>query len=159
MARSVDGVTNCDALKIWLFINTLKGAAFVWHVQLPTNSITVWVNLKEKFILHFQEENQPITMAHLCNTKQNENKSSLDFVKRWRELSFKDPDLLSHKAIVGICKNNLKTEVRSLIVGVRTKTMVQLIEAAAEAKGILIELKKNSPKAKPSSPAITFVTT
>lgn len=88
-------------------------------------------------------------MVHLCNTKQNENASSQDFLKRWRELSYKCLDAPLYKAIVGLCKNNLKA--RSHIVGVGTKTMARLIEAAPEAEGIFAELKKNSPKEEPSS--------
>lgn len=71
-------------------------------------------------------------------------------------MSYKCPNALSHKSIVGLCKNNLKAEVRSLIVGAQTKTMVQLIEVAIEVKGILTERKRNSPKMESSSPTITL---
>lgn len=81
-------------------------------------------------------------MAHLCSTKQNEDKSSQNFVKRWGQLSYKCPDAPSHKFIVGLCKRNLKAEVRSLIVGIRTKMIAQLIEAIAEAE----EFSQNSKK-------------
>lgn len=48
-----------------------------------------------------------------------------------------------HKAIVGLCKNNIKAEVHSLIVEIRTKTMAQLIEVVVEDEEVLAELKKN----------------
>lgn len=53
MAGSVEGVANCDALKIRLFIGTLKASVFDWYVQLPANSITSWANFEKKFLLHF----------------------------------------------------------------------------------------------------------
>lgn len=53
-------------------------------------------------------------------------------------------DVSSHNAIVGLCKNNLKVELHSLIVGIWTKTMARLIEAVVEAKGIPVKLKKSS---------------
>lgn len=59
-------------------------------------------------------------------------------------MSYECPDAPSHKAIVGLCKNNLNAKVCSLIVGLCTKTMAQLIEASTEAEGFLIELKKGS---------------
>lgn len=49
MAESVEGVANCDALKIRLFIGTLKASVFDWYVQLPANSIRSWANFEKKF--------------------------------------------------------------------------------------------------------------
>lgn len=96
-------------------------------------------------------------MAHLYNTKQNENEFSQDFVKRCYELSYKCPNASSHNSIWAFAKNNLEVEVRSLIVGVRIKTMTWLIEATTEVKGIVAKLKKNPPKVEQLSPAITLV--
>lgn len=96
-------------------------------------------------------------MAHLYNTKQNENEFSQDFVKRCYELSYKCPNASSHNSIWAFAKNYLEVEVRSLIVGVRIKTMAWLIEATTEVKGIVAKLKKNPPKVEQLSPTITLV--
>lgn len=144
VAASLARIANCDALKIRLFVSTFQEAAFDWFMRFPDHSITSWASLEERFLLHLYEKDHPITMAHLYNTKQGDDDSSQDFVKTWHVLSYKCPNALSHKAIVGLCKNNLKAEVLSLIVGFHTKTMAQLIEVAVEAKGILAEVKKGS---------------
>lgn len=76
-AGSVKGVANCDGLKIRLFISTLKGTAFDWYVQLPANSIISWAKLEEESLLHFQEEDQLIIVAHFGNLKQGEHEPTM----------------------------------------------------------------------------------
>ena len=69
------GMPDIDALKIRSFIGTLRGTAFGWYNQLTENSITSWAVLEEKFLLHFQEEDQPVGLNSLTQSKQGENES------------------------------------------------------------------------------------
>ena len=77
---------DIDALKIKSFIGTLRGTAFDWYKQLPENSITPWVVLEEKFLLHFKEEDQPVSLNSLTQSKQRENESVQGFINRWNAL-------------------------------------------------------------------------
>lgn len=93
-------------------------------------------------------------MAHLCNTKQGGNESSQAFIKKWHTLSYKCLKAPSHKALMGLCWNNLKPEVRSLIVGLDLKSLVKLIEAAHDTESNLRELENPSKYEEFSFPTI-----
>lgn len=93
-------------------------------------------------------------MAYLCNTKQEENELTHAFIKGWLDLSYKCPDAPSHKAIVGLCRSNLKIEVRSLILQRSPQSLAKLIEAAHDVESVLKELENPSKQAKFSFPAI-----
>lgn len=76
----IGSMPDVDALKIRLFIGTLKGTAFDRYMQLPANSLPSWAALEEKFLLHFWEEDWPINLNSLCQTKHGENESVQAFI-------------------------------------------------------------------------------
>lgn len=117
----------------------LEASVFDWYVQLLANSITSSAN--------FEKVSSPL----LRGGSASYHGSSLQHQAEWRQVFSKlckemgtvviqVPGCTSHKFIVGLCKRNLKAEVRSLIVGIRTKMIAQLIEAIAEAE----EFSQNS---------------
>ena len=67
------GMPDIDALKIRSFIGTLRGTAFDWYKQLLENSLTSSAVLEQKFLLHFQEKDQPVSLNSLTQSKQREN--------------------------------------------------------------------------------------
>lgn len=126
-----------DALKIRLFISTLKETAFDWYQMLPEGSINSWKDMEERFLNHFFEEDDSVTTARLCSTKQGEKESASAFIKRWRALSVKCPENLSQESLTDMCRTNLHTKLRAKMVGARPKTLADLLDAAVEAEAII----------------------
>lgn len=83
-------------------------------------------------------------MAHRCNTKQGGNESSQALIKRWRAPSNKCANTPSHKVLVGLCQNNLKLKVCSLIVRLNLKSLAKLAKVAHDVESILRELENPS---------------
>ena len=65
---------DIEAFKIMSFIGALRGKPFDWYKQISENSLTSWAVVEEKFVLHFQEEDQPASLNSLTQSKQGENK-------------------------------------------------------------------------------------
>lgn len=70
-----------------------------------------------------------------------ENELTHAFIKSWSNLSYMYLDDPSQKAIVRLCRNNLKSEIRSLIIGLNSKSLAKLIETTYEVKNVLKEVK------------------
>ena len=126
---------DIDALKIRSFISTPRGTAFDWYKQLlPEISIASWVVLEEKFLLHFQEENQPVSLNSLTQSKQGENEYVQVFINRWRALAYRCKEPISQKSAVDMCKANLKPENKQMVISVKTKSTSKLLEVAIDVE-------------------------
>ena len=66
----LEGMPDIDALKIGLLMGTLRGTTFDWYKQSPENSLTSWAVLEENFLLHFQEEDQLVSLNSLNPGKE-----------------------------------------------------------------------------------------
>ena len=67
--RSQTGnVIDNDAVMARLFINTLKGIAFDWFRSLPSGSINSCIDLENRFLSRFYEDDTEVTMDRLLST-------------------------------------------------------------------------------------------
>ncbi|XXG47604.1 hypothetical protein AAC387_Pa02g2228 [Persea americana] len=149
-------IADQDALKIRLFASTLKGMTFDWYSTLPEDSIQNWTMLETCFLTHFKGEDHPVTMAQLCSLKQGENESTYDFIHKWKAMAYKCSDVLPQASLVDICRNNMRTRIRSMIIGNKSKNLGELLEASMEAETVIKDLNsqkssKKEPTAIPTS--------
>ncbi|XXG53350.1 hypothetical protein AAC387_Pa03g1453 [Persea americana] len=112
--------------------------------------------LETHFLTQFKGEDHPITMAQLCSLKQGENESTCDFIHKWKAMVYKCSDVLPQASLVDICRNNMTTRIRSMIIGNKSKNLGELLEASMEAETVIKDLNsqkssKKEPTAIPTS--------
>lgn len=92
--------------------------------------------MEEKFLLQFQEEDKYVSLGFLRNTKQEESVSAQAFINKWRNLSYKRAEPPSRKAAVNMCKDNLKPEIKAMMVSLKTKSLAKLREVVVHAENV-----------------------
>ncbi|XXG88309.1 hypothetical protein AAC387_Pa12g0534 [Persea americana] len=105
--------------------------------MLPEGSINSWRDLKQKSLDHFFNADTFVTTARLCSEKQGEDETVSKFIKRWRALSFKCLENLSHESLMNMCKTNMHYQIRAKLVSAKPKSLGELLEAAVEATAII----------------------
>ena len=81
LCRSYDYVTNAQKLK--LFPTTLKGNALRWFMSLGSQVITTWEQMKQKFLLKYQDYCQTREKKDkIFNMAQNPDENLEDYVER-----------------------------------------------------------------------------
>ena len=68
-------VIDNDVIMAKLFIGTLKGVAFDWFRSLSPGSINSWIDLKNRFLSRFYEDDTEVTMDKLFSTLQRKGES------------------------------------------------------------------------------------
>ncbi|MQM09863.1 hypothetical protein Taro_042744 [Colocasia esculenta] len=58
-----------------------------------------------------------VTLAELISLKQNKNESTLDFIKRWRDMGMKCEQPPAHEDAVKLCQRSLKPEIKEKLLG------------------------------------------
>ncbi|XP_035839597.1 uncharacterized protein LOC118487153 [Helianthus annuus] len=93
------GLVGGWTLPMWchLFIQTLTGAARLWFDNLPVRKITSWVDLREKFLVHFSQQRRSIRdTAGVMNIWRRADKSLEDFVTRYNKEMLEIGDVHEH---------------------------------------------------------------
>ncbi|MQL76703.1 hypothetical protein Taro_009081 [Colocasia esculenta] len=71
------------------FGSSLTGLAFEWYSSLSAGSISDWADMQKKFRERFYTTEREVTVAELYATRQRNDESALDYIKRWRNLSMR----------------------------------------------------------------------
>ncbi|XP_022030313.1 uncharacterized protein LOC110931218 [Helianthus annuus] len=82
------GLVGGLTLPMWchLFVQTLTGAARLWFNNLPVEKLTSWVDLREKFLVHFSQQRRSIRdSADVMNIWIRDDKSLEDFITRYKK--------------------------------------------------------------------------
>ncbi|XP_021974790.2 uncharacterized protein LOC110869893 [Helianthus annuus] len=80
-----------------LFIQTLTGAARLWFDNLPVGTITSWVDLREKFLMHFSQQQRSIRdTADVMNIWRRDDESSEGFITRYNKEVLEIGDVHEH---------------------------------------------------------------
>ncbi|KAA0051517.1 ty3-gypsy retrotransposon protein [Cucumis melo var. makuwa] len=69
------------------FVQTLKGNAFEWYIDLEPESIDNWEKLERDFLNHFYSTRRIVSMMELTNTRQQKGEPVIDNINRWRALT------------------------------------------------------------------------
>jgi len=111
-----------------LFIGTLKGVVFDWFRSLPANSIKTWLDLKNRFLSPFYEDDTEVTMDKLLSTLQKGGESVRDYIERFRNLSLMCPAGMPLPMLLQTCRNNFLNKVKVCIRAVKAHTWKELVE-------------------------------
>jgi len=95
-----------------------------------------------RFLTHFFDKDDKSTTAQLCATKQAHNDSVDSFIKRWRALAVKCPEPHSHESLTDMCRMNLNSKPRLKLVGLKLKTLGELLAVATETEAALKDHEK-----------------
>ncbi|MQL72290.1 hypothetical protein Taro_004609 [Colocasia esculenta] len=71
-------------------------------------------------------------LPKLISLKQNKNESSLDFIKRWRDMSMKCEQPPAHEDAVKLCQRSLKPKIKEKLLGANILTFEYLNNIVAE---------------------------
>lgn len=129
---------------IRLFVSTLRETAFDWYARLPAGTINSWAEQKDKrnSLRIFFDEDDKSTTAQLCATKQAHNDSVDSFLKRWRALAVKCPEPHSHESLTDMFRMNFHSKPRLKLVGLKLKTLGELLAVATETEAALKDHEK-----------------
>ncbi|MQM22617.1 hypothetical protein Taro_055672 [Colocasia esculenta] len=129
------------------FGSSLTGLAFKWYSNLSVRSIIDWPDMQRKFIERFYVAEREITLVELYATRQQDNESTMDYIKRWRDLSMRCRRPMHPKDVVQIYKQNLSRHVLEKMIGIEIKSFDRLNKVVAEIEQFL----SNYPPAYASS--------
>ena len=68
-----------------LFPLSLSGAAFIWFISLPPNSVRTWADLEQKFHDYFFTGETELKLSHLTSVKQKIHESISEYIRRFRD--------------------------------------------------------------------------
>ncbi|XP_061364547.1 uncharacterized protein LOC133307977 [Gastrolobium bilobum] len=105
-----------DVLRLKLFPHSLAAKAKEWLNSLPSNSITNWHTLGEKFIMKFFPSNKIVqTRCDITNFMQKDGETLVDVWERFKILLKQCPNHgLLPWAVLQTLYNNLNTQNRAL---------------------------------------------
>ncbi|CAL8174676.1 unnamed protein product [Prunus armeniaca] len=64
------------------FVQSLKGNAFDWYVDLESKSLDSWDQMEREFLNRFYSTRRTVSMMELTNTKQWKNEPVVDYINR-----------------------------------------------------------------------------
>jgi hypothetical protein len=111
------------------FIISLKNAMVNWYARLPSRSIASWAQLKEKFLVNFQDFQAYVsTEEDFLSYQQYERETLSDFFHRFLQLKAQAPEVLDEQAIMQAIKAMRASQLHSHLVRERPKTLDELYE-------------------------------
>jgi len=68
-----------------LFPLSLSGAAFIWFISLPSNSVFTFADLEQKFYDYFFTGETELKLPHLTSVKQKIYEGVSEYIRRFRD--------------------------------------------------------------------------
>jgi hypothetical protein len=104
------------------FIISIKNATVNWYARLPSRSIASWAQLKEKFLVNFQDFQAYVsTEEDFLSYQQYERETLSDFFHRFLQLKAQAPEVLDEQAIMQAIKAMHASQLHSHLVRERPK--------------------------------------
>ncbi|MQL72984.1 hypothetical protein Taro_005319 [Colocasia esculenta] len=127
------------------FATSLTGVAFQWYSKLKSGSVTDWADMQKKFYDRFQTAERKVSLAELCSLKQKKEESTIDFIRRWRELSMGCDNPPVQQDAVIICRRGLLASIKEKLLAANIRSFDQLNSAVAEIEVFLAEQTAHAP--------------
>jgi len=100
-----------DDLLVKQFVRSLKGLAFDWYADLTSASIDSWEQMQNEFLKRFYSSHHMVSLSELTNTKQFDEEPIIDYINRWRALSWNCKDHLPESSAVGMCDQGMNLDI------------------------------------------------
>ncbi|KAL0293867.1 UNVERIFIED_CONTAM: hypothetical protein Sradi_6915500 [Sesamum radiatum] len=85
------------------FVRSLKGNAFDWYTNSEASSIDSCVQQEKEFLNRFYSTRRTVSMIELTNSHQWKEEPVIDYINRWRNMSFNYKDRLSKTSTIEMC--------------------------------------------------------
>ena len=100
----------------------MKDNAFDWYTDLESELIDCWEQLESQFLNRFYSTRRTVSMMELTNTRQSKDESVVDYINRWRTLSFNYKDQLSETSTIEICIQGMRRGLVYILQGIKPRT-------------------------------------
>jgi len=121
--------TNGD-LMVKQFVRSLKGNAFDWYTDLESGLIDTWEQLEYEFLNRFYSTRHVVSMIELTNARQWKEELVIDYIHRWRNLSFNCRDWLTETSALDMCIQGMHWGLCYILQGIKPKSFEELATRA-----------------------------
>ena len=122
------------------FVQSLKGNAFDWYTDLKSGSIDSWEQLEREFLNRFYSTHRIVSMIELTATRQWKDEPIIDYIQRWRSLSFNYKDRLSKTSVIEMCIKGIKWGLSYILQGVKPSTFEELATHAHDMELSILDV-------------------
>ncbi|KAL0418961.1 UNVERIFIED_CONTAM: hypothetical protein Sradi_1309600 [Sesamum radiatum] len=104
-----------------------KGNAFGWYTNLKVYLIDGWEQLEQEFLNRFYSTRRTVSMVELTNSHQWKEGQVVDYINRWRNLSFNCKDRLSEASVIEICIQGMHWGFRYILQEILPNSFEELV--------------------------------
>ena len=97
------------------FSKSLCNRAYTWYIGLKSGSNPTWDNMVDIFCTKYFHEEETITLATLQATKQRNGENSMEYIKRFRDITLDCYDHCEERTLVEMCMTNMIREYRVIL--------------------------------------------
>nr|CAE03342.2 OSJNBb0005B05.9 [Oryza sativa Japonica Group] len=110
--------SSMDTCKLRLFSLSLSGTAFTWFTSLPSNSISAWAQLEQKFHDYFHTNETELKLSDLTLVRHKYNESVVDYIERIGDVKNRCFNLkITDKDLADIAYNGLLDSIKEKLNG------------------------------------------
>ncbi|KAL0370671.1 UNVERIFIED_CONTAM: hypothetical protein Sangu_0385200 [Sesamum angustifolium] len=109
------------------FVQLLKGNAFGCYTNLKVYLIDGWEQLEQEFLNRFYSTRRTVSMVEFKNSRQWKEGQVVDYISRWRNLSFNCKDRLSEASVIEICIQGMHWGFRYILQEILPNSFEELV--------------------------------
>ena len=94
------------------FSKSLCGRVYTWYTRLKSGSILTWDDMVDVFCTKYFHGEETVILATLQATKQRGGEDLMEYIKRFRDITFDCYDHCEEKTLVEMCMGNMIREYR-----------------------------------------------
>lgn len=100
--------------------------------------------MEQEFFRQFCNPQRRVGIPELIETKERENEKVMDFIARWRGLTFECPLKFTQQELVPMCLNNLMQDLSTILIPQSFEGFIDLWTKAHDIEIHLNKLKKSA---------------